>query len=80
MVPKFLSIMWCGEPFHWLGIQDVKSLILVGALFLLDGGRRRGGIIKNKKEEEKISVGKEGFPSTRPTLLAVQQVTAVRSN
>jgi hypothetical protein len=35
MVPNFLSIMLHGEAFHRLGVQDVESLILVGALFLL---------------------------------------------
>jgi hypothetical protein len=33
--------MWYGEPFHWLGVQDVKGLILVDAFFPLDEGRRR---------------------------------------
>jgi hypothetical protein len=49
MAPNFLSIIWCGEAFHGLGVQDVKSLIQVGALFPLDGGRR----IKGKKKEKK---------------------------
>jgi hypothetical protein len=31
------------EGFPQLGFQDVKSLILVGALFLLEGGKRREG-------------------------------------
>jgi hypothetical protein len=35
--------MWHGEAFHRLGVQDVKSLILVDALSLFDGGRRREG-------------------------------------
>jgi hypothetical protein len=42
--------MWHGEAFHRLGVQDVKSLILVGALFLLDGGIRREGKKKEKKK------------------------------
>jgi hypothetical protein len=50
-------------------------LILVGALFLLDGGRRREG---KKQEKEKITVGKEGFPGAGPTLLAVQWVATVK--
>jgi hypothetical protein len=70
MEPNFLSIMWGGEAFHGLGVQDVKNLILVGALFLLDGGRRREG--KKKEKKKKITMGKEGFPRARSTLLAVQ--------
>jgi hypothetical protein len=30
----FLSVMWCGEAFYRLGVQGVKVLILLGALFL----------------------------------------------
>jgi hypothetical protein len=30
----FLSVMWRGEVFHGLGIQNVKVLILLAALFL----------------------------------------------
>jgi hypothetical protein len=41
MVPNFLSEAWCGEAFHGLRVQEVQSLILVDALFLLDGGKRR---------------------------------------
>jgi hypothetical protein len=26
--------VWCGEAFHRLGVQDIKVLILLGALFL----------------------------------------------
>jgi hypothetical protein len=44
-----------GEAFHRLGVQDVENLILVGALFLLDVGRRREG----KKKE--IPVWEEDF-------------------
>jgi hypothetical protein len=29
----FLSITWCGEAFHGLGVQGVEVLILFGALF-----------------------------------------------
>jgi hypothetical protein len=29
----FLSVMWCGETFHGLGVQGVKVLILLAALF-----------------------------------------------
>jgi hypothetical protein len=34
MAPNFLSVMWYGEAFLRLGVQAVKGLILVGALFL----------------------------------------------
>jgi hypothetical protein len=30
----FLSVMWHGEAFHWLRVQDIKVLIFLGALFL----------------------------------------------
>jgi hypothetical protein len=40
---KFSQHNMHGEAFHGLGVQDVKSLILVYALFLLDEGRRREG-------------------------------------
>jgi hypothetical protein len=30
----FLSVTWCGEAFHLLGVQCFKDLILLGALFL----------------------------------------------
>jgi hypothetical protein len=43
MAPNFLSVTWLGEAFHGLGVQDVESLILIDALFPLDGGRRREG-------------------------------------
>jgi hypothetical protein len=41
MGANFLSTVWFGEVFHGLGVQDVENLILVDALFLLNGGRRR---------------------------------------
>jgi hypothetical protein len=31
---SFLSVMWHGEALHGLGVQGVKVLILLGALFL----------------------------------------------
>jgi hypothetical protein len=31
---SFLSVMWHGEAFHGLGVQDVLVLILLAALFL----------------------------------------------
>jgi hypothetical protein len=40
-------------------------LILVDALFPLDGGRRKEG------KEKKIIIGEEGFRRTGPALLAV---------
>jgi hypothetical protein len=43
MAPNFLSVTWHGEAFPGVEVQNVKSLILVDALFLLDGGRRREG-------------------------------------
>jgi hypothetical protein len=51
VAPNFLSAAWYGEAFHGLEVQDVESLILVGALFLLDRGKRREG---KKKEEKKV--------------------------
>jgi hypothetical protein len=50
--------------FPWLWVQDVKSFILVGALFLLDGGRNREG--KNIERRKKNQHGKEGSPETGP--------------
>jgi hypothetical protein len=55
MVPNFLSAVWHGDAFHRLGIQDVESLTLVDALFLLDGGRRREGKKKNCHGGRKVS-------------------------
>jgi hypothetical protein len=60
MAPSFLSITYHGEAFHSLGVQDVESLILVGALLLLDGGRRREG--KEKEKKKKNCQGEGGFP------------------
>jgi hypothetical protein len=70
--------MWHGEAFHGLGIQDVKSLILVDPLFLLNRGKRRER--KKKEKEKKISIGEDGFPRAVPALLAVQWVAAIRCN
>jgi hypothetical protein len=64
MVSNFLSEVWCGEAFHGLGIQDVKSLILVDALFPLDVERRR-------EAKKKIAMDEEGFPGAGPAFLAV---------
>jgi hypothetical protein len=75
MVPNFLSAAWCGEAFHRLVVQDVESLVLVDALFPLDGGRRREG-----KLEKNIAMEEEGFPGARPTLQAVLWVTTIRCN
>jgi hypothetical protein len=41
-----------GETFHGPGIWDVENLILVGALFLLDGRKRRVGNKKEKKRKK----------------------------
>jgi hypothetical protein len=49
MTPNFLSAVLCGEAFCGLGVHYVKSFILVDALFLLDGGKRR----ERKKERKK---------------------------
>jgi hypothetical protein len=57
--------MWCGEAFHGLRVQDIESLILVDALFLLDQGRRREG----KKKEKKSPWGRRVFPGLDPPCL-----------
>jgi hypothetical protein len=62
---------------HRLGVHDVERLILVDALLLLDRGRRREGKKKEKKKK-KITVGEKVFPRSGSSLLAVQQVAAVR--
>jgi hypothetical protein len=80
MVANFLSIMWNGEAFHGLGVQDVESSTLVGNLFPLDGEKRGEGKTKEKKKKKKITAGKEHFHGAGSTLLAVQGVTAVRCN
>jgi hypothetical protein len=46
--------------FPWTRVQNVESLILVGALFTLDGGR-----IRERKKKEKMKNnchGEVGFP------------------
>jgi hypothetical protein len=48
MVPMFLSVTGYGETFHRLVVQDVESVILVDALFLLDGGRE----VKERKKKK----------------------------
>jgi hypothetical protein len=53
-VSKLSQCDWGGEAFPGLGVQSVESLILVGALFLLDGGRRREGKKKEKMKEKKF--------------------------
>jgi hypothetical protein len=64
------------QAFHGLGIHNAESLILVDALFLLDGVRRR----EAKKKEKKITMWEEGFPWAGPALLAVQWFASVRWN
>jgi hypothetical protein len=49
-------------------------LILVDALFPLDGGRRR------EEKKKKSPWREEGFPWAGPTLLGMSQVAAIRSN
>jgi hypothetical protein len=71
MVPTFLSAVWHGEAFH----RMLQSQILVDALFLLDGGRKR-----EKQREREIAMGEEGFSGTGPTLLTESQVASVRCN
>jgi hypothetical protein len=61
MVPTFLSAEWSEEAFHRPGAQDVESLILVNALFQLDGGRREG--------KKKNHMGEEGFIIAPPSWL-----------
>jgi hypothetical protein len=58
MAPNFLSVTWISEAFCRLGAQDLESLILFGALFLLGGGWVREG----KKKEKKNRHGEGGFP------------------
>jgi hypothetical protein len=64
MVPNFLSAASYGEAFHGLRFHDIKSLILVDALFLLEGRRKREG--EKKEKEKQITVGEEGFPWLNP--------------
>jgi hypothetical protein len=71
--------MWHGEAFHRLGVQGIKGLILVGAFFPFDGGRRREEK-KKEKERKNIAMEKKGFLRAGHTLLAVEQVAAVRCN
>jgi hypothetical protein len=75
---KFSHITWHEEAFHRLGFQYVKSLILVGALFPVDGRRRREGKRK-RKEEKKLPWGRRvslGLPCWLCGLL----IAAVRCN
>jgi hypothetical protein len=43
MAPNFFSVRWHGEAFHELGVQSIDGLILVDALFMLEGEKRREG-------------------------------------
>jgi hypothetical protein len=58
MAPNFLSVTWCAEAFNGLYVQDVKSLILVVFLFLLDR-RRKEERKKGKKSPwgRRVSLG-----------------------
>jgi hypothetical protein len=49
MIPNFVSAAWCGDVFHRVVVHDVESLILVDALFLLDGE----GEEKERKKKRK---------------------------
>jgi hypothetical protein len=65
---SFLSVTCCGEAFPSQGVQVVEGMILVGALFPLDGG-------EEEKERKKNCHEEGGFPGAGPTLLAVQWVS-----
>jgi hypothetical protein len=80
MAPNFFHVRWHGEAFHGLGVQSVEGLILVGALFMLDGGKRREKKKIRKEDRKKFTMGKEGFLEDGPALLAMQQLAAVRCN
>jgi hypothetical protein len=74
---------WGGFP-QAMG-SGCRSLILVDALFPLDGGRRREGKKSRKIKGERNCCGRNccrggGFPRAGPTLLAVLCVTGVRCN
>jgi hypothetical protein len=64
MTPNFVRAAWCGGGFQ--RVRCVESLILVDALFPLDGGRRREGK-KRTEKKKKITMVKEGFPGAGPT-------------
>jgi hypothetical protein len=66
--------MYSREAFPGLGVWSVEGLILVGPLFPLDGEEEK------ERKKKKIAMRKECFPRSRPVLLAVQQVAAVRYN
>jgi hypothetical protein len=66
-----------GRLYTGYGFRKSQSLILVDALFPLDGGRRREG---KKKRERETAMRKEGFHGAGPTLLAVPWVAAIRRN
>jgi hypothetical protein len=59
IVPTFLGAVWCVEAFNGVGVQDVESLILVGALFLLDGGMRKE---EKERKQKRNCHGGGGFP------------------
>jgi hypothetical protein len=64
--------MCCVEAFPGLGVQGVEGLILVRALFLLDGEgeEKERKERKEKQQQQNIPIGKEGFPRAGQTLLA----------
>jgi hypothetical protein len=53
--------MWHEEAFHGLGVQDVESTILFGALLPLDGGWRTEGKKKKRRKRKKSHCGVGGF-------------------
>jgi hypothetical protein len=66
MAPNFPSVTWHSEAFHGLRVQGVKVLILVGALFLVDGGRRTEGKKKTDRQKEKSLWGTRIFLGLDP--------------
>jgi hypothetical protein len=59
MVPNFLSVIWHGGTFHGLGVQGVKSLILVDAyLCLMEEEEEKE---RQKEKKEKYHHGEGGF-------------------
>jgi hypothetical protein len=54
MEPDFLSVTWCREAFHGLGVHDVESLVWVMLYFyLMEEGEG--------KNEKKNCCGERGF-------------------
>jgi hypothetical protein len=66
MATSFLSVTRHREAFHELVVHGVEGLILVGALFLLDGERRREGKKKRKEGRKKSPWGRRVSPGLDP--------------